>query len=68
MNVLYKRAVRQFGHLPEVISRCTVSKHKKMRRNVLVGLAVITGDCLPGLLTAQDFGPAKPRFSFCNQF
>jgi len=26
MNVLYKRTVRQFGHLPEVISRCTLSK------------------------------------------
>jgi len=26
MNVLYKRTVRQVGPLPEVISRCTVSK------------------------------------------
>ena len=26
MNVLYKRTVRQVGHLPEVISRWTVSK------------------------------------------
>jgi len=26
INILYKRIVRQVGHLPEVISRCTVSK------------------------------------------
>ena len=26
INVLYKRTVRQVGHLPEVISRYTVSK------------------------------------------
>ena len=26
MNVLYRGIVRQVGHLPEVMSRCTVSK------------------------------------------
>jgi len=26
IKVLYKRSVRQVGHLPEVIPRCTVSK------------------------------------------
>jgi len=41
INVSYKRIVRQVGHLPEVISRCTVSKIQKNRGHV----RLITIEC-----------------------
>jgi len=52
--VLYKRTVRQVGHLPEVISRCTVSKIKKCGKFSISELNVIKASLSQKEITFTD--------------